>query len=103
MKQAELAKESLRVLKDEGNLFFINYPKQNAYLRVKFLEDSEIILTKHLKRKFVSAEIDKIYYDMILERLKKNGSIPHKYKLQLGKKQSDKIINKQVDLFGHTT
>lgn len=34
----ELAKESLRVTKDDGNLFFINYPKQNAYLRVGFLD-----------------------------------------------------------------
>jgi len=34
----ELARESLRVLKDTGNLFFINYPKQNAYLRVKYLD-----------------------------------------------------------------
>lgn len=32
----ELARESLRVLKDDGNMFFINYPKQNAYLRVHF-------------------------------------------------------------------
>ncbi len=36
----ELAKESLRVLKDKGNLFFINYPKQNAHLRVKYLDDA---------------------------------------------------------------
>jgi len=35
----ELAKESVRVLKDEGNLFFINYPKQNSYLRVKYLDN----------------------------------------------------------------
>ena len=34
----ELARESLRVLKDTGNLFLINYPKQNAYLRVRFLD-----------------------------------------------------------------
>ena len=34
-----LARESLRVLRDDGNLFFINYPKQNAHLRVKFLDD----------------------------------------------------------------
>ncbi len=33
-----LAKESLRVLKDDGNMFLINYPKQNAYLRVKYLD-----------------------------------------------------------------
>lgn len=36
----ELARESLRVLKPTGNLFFINYPKQNAHLRVKFLDDN---------------------------------------------------------------
>lgn len=35
----ELAKESIRVLKDTGNLFLINYPKQNAYLRVKYLDN----------------------------------------------------------------
>lgn len=34
----ELAKESLRVLKDAGNMFLINYPKQNAYLQVKYLD-----------------------------------------------------------------
>ena len=34
----ELSKESLRVLKDTGNMFLINYPKQNAYLRVNYLD-----------------------------------------------------------------
>lgn len=34
----ELARESLRVLKDTGNMFLMNYSKQNAYLRVKFLD-----------------------------------------------------------------
>lgn len=34
----ELARESMRVLKDTGNMFLINYPKQNAYLRVKYLD-----------------------------------------------------------------
>ncbi len=34
----ELAKESLRILKDDGNMFLINYPKQNSYLRVKYLD-----------------------------------------------------------------
>ena len=33
-----LAKESLRVLKDDGNMFLINVPKQNAHLRVKYLD-----------------------------------------------------------------
>jgi site-specific DNA-methyltransferase (adenine-specific) len=36
----ELTRECMRVLKDDGNLFMINYPKQNAYLRVKFLDDN---------------------------------------------------------------
>lgn len=35
----ELARESLRVLKDDGNMFLINYPKQNAHLRVKYLDN----------------------------------------------------------------
>jgi len=35
-----LSKESLRVLKDDGNMFLINYPKQNAYLRVKYLDQA---------------------------------------------------------------
>ncbi len=36
----ELIKESLRVLKPTGNLFTINYPKQNAFLWVEFLEEA---------------------------------------------------------------
>lgn len=35
-----LTKECMRVLKPTGNLFMMNYPKQNAYLRVKYLDDS---------------------------------------------------------------
>ena len=34
-----LAAECLRVLRRDGNLFFINYPKQNAWLRVKYLDE----------------------------------------------------------------
>ena len=34
----DLARESLRVLQDDSNLYLINYPKQNAHLRVKFLD-----------------------------------------------------------------
>jgi len=36
----DLARMSLRVLKPTGNMFFINYPKQNAYLRVNFLDSA---------------------------------------------------------------
>lgn len=34
----DLARECMRVLKPSGNLFMMNYPKQNAYLRVKCLD-----------------------------------------------------------------
>lgn len=34
----QLTKESMRVLKNDGNLFMLNYPKQNAYLWVKYLD-----------------------------------------------------------------
>jgi len=33
-----LARESLRVLKNTGNMFLVNYPKQNSYLRVAYLD-----------------------------------------------------------------
>ncbi|MCH9717590.1 MAG: site-specific DNA-methyltransferase [Gammaproteobacteria bacterium] len=36
---SELTKECMRVLKKEGNLFLMNYPKQNAYLRVRCLDE----------------------------------------------------------------
>jgi len=36
----ELAKESMRILKKDGNMFLMNYPKQNAYLRVKYLDSA---------------------------------------------------------------
>lgn len=34
----DLTRECMRVLKSDGNLFMINYPKQNAYLRVNYLD-----------------------------------------------------------------
>jgi site-specific DNA-methyltransferase (adenine-specific) len=36
----ELTNECMRVLKPTGNLFMMNYPKQNAYLRVKYLDEN---------------------------------------------------------------
>lgn len=35
-----LASESMRVLKEDGSAFFINYPKNNAFLWVRYLEDA---------------------------------------------------------------
>lgn len=34
----KITKESMRVLKNDGNLFMINYPKQNSHLRVGYLD-----------------------------------------------------------------
>ena len=36
----ELTTECMRVLKPSGNLFMMNYPKQNAWLRCKHLDDA---------------------------------------------------------------
>ncbi|MFA7365474.1 MAG: site-specific DNA-methyltransferase [Patescibacteria group bacterium] len=215
-----LAKESLRVLKDDGNMFFINYPKQNSFLWVKYLDKvcynvheyvwiyntnvghspkkfttahrtilhctktknnkwfkgnvaepyknptdkrilqnlsngskgrmpyswlyfnlvknvskdktihacqiplglveklilastkekdlvfihfggsgNEIFLTRKLKRNYVSAEIDEVYFNMIIDRLKLNGEIPLKYKLQQNNKKANKE-NIQLKLGG---
>ncbi len=34
----EWASETVRVLKDDGNFFIINYPRNNAYLRTRYLD-----------------------------------------------------------------
>ena len=61
----ELARESLRVLRDDGNMYLINYPKQNAHLRVRFLDDNATTVNDyvwvyntnvgHSRRKFTTA------------------------------------------------
>lgn len=61
----DLARESLRVCKETGNLFFINYPRQNAHLRVKYLEDAAYAVQEyvwiyntnigHSKKRFTTA------------------------------------------------
>ena len=35
----QLTRESMRVLRKDGNLFMLNYPKQNSHLRAKYLDD----------------------------------------------------------------
>ena len=44
----ELTKESMRVLKDNGNLFMMNYPKQNAHLRVRYLDDAYPLISEYV-------------------------------------------------------
>ena len=60
-----LARECLRVLNSDGNMFLINYPKQNAHLRVKYLDDHAYSVhdyvwvyntnVGHTKRRFTTA------------------------------------------------
>lgn len=62
---ARIVHESMRVLKSTGNLFTINYPRQNSHLRVKCLEDLAHDLQEyvwvyntnvgHSKRRFTTA------------------------------------------------
>ena len=207
-----LTKECMRVLKPNGNLFMLNYPKQNAYLRVKYLDEaacnvndyawvyntnvgmskhkfttahrsilhatksknnywnndavgqeyknptdkrvaqriadghknaryswnyfdlvknvskdktfhscqipldltemlikvstkeddlvqilfggsgSELVLCKNLKRNFISSELHKPYYDMIIDRLENNGKIKDEYKLEFVKEKNENQI-----------
>ena len=61
----ELIRAALRVLKPTGNLFTINYPRQNAHLRVRCLEDIAYDVQEyvwvyntnigHSKRRFTTA------------------------------------------------
>jgi len=44
----ELTKESMRVLTNDGNLFMMNYPKQNAYLRVKYLDNAYPLISEYV-------------------------------------------------------
>lgn len=44
----ELSRESMRVLKNHGSLFTMNYPKQNAHLRVKYLDDEYPLVTENV-------------------------------------------------------
>lgn len=62
---SKITTESMRVLKETGNLFTINYPRQNAHLRVKCLEEIACDLQEyvwiyntnvgHSKRRFTTA------------------------------------------------
>lgn len=59
------SEESNRVLKDEGNFFIINYPKNNAYLRTRYLDEAFYDVSEyvwvyktnigHSERKFTTA------------------------------------------------
>ncbi len=59
------SEETRRVLKEDGNFFIINYPKNNAYLRTRYLDDAFYDVNEyvwlyrtnigHSKRRFTTA------------------------------------------------
>jgi len=97
----ELTKECMRVLKKTGNLFMINYPKQNSYLRVKFLDDNAYDVQDyvwiyntnigHSQKRFTTA------HRSILHAIKTNNN--NFYKDQVAepyKNPTDKRIKKNI-------
>ena len=60
---------------------------------------NEILLCKELKRQFISAEIDKKYYDMIIDRLKNGGAINDEYKLQFTNNSEVKYYCERSDIY----
>ncbi|GHU85082.1 hypothetical protein AGMMS49941_04270 [Deferribacterales bacterium] len=52
---------------------------------------SELVLCKNLKRHFISSEIHKPYYDMIIDRLDNDGAIRDAYKLSLRKNKEERL------------
>ncbi len=101
----ELIKESLRVLKPTGNIFTINYPRQNAYLWVKFLDKAAFDVFEyvwvyntnvgHSPRKFTTA------HRSILHITKsKNNAFYKEQVAQPYKNPNDKRILKRIEM-GH--
>jgi len=62
---------------------------------------SELILSKKLKRNFISCELHKEYYDMILDRLINNGEIKEEFRLDFIQQKNGTTNNYKIaQLFG---
>ncbi len=101
----KLIAESMRVLKPTGNLFTINYPKQNAYLWVKYLDQAAYQVSEyvwvynsnvgHSPRKFTTA------HRSILHATKtKNNAFYKNQVAQPYQNPNDKRIKKRIEM-GH--
>jgi len=97
----ELTQECMRVLKPTGNLFMLNYPKQNAWLRVKYLDDASYAVhdyvwiyntnVGHSKKKFTTA------HRSILHATKtKNNRFFKENVVQPYKNPTDKRIRQRI-------
>jgi site-specific DNA-methyltransferase (adenine-specific) len=86
----ELARESLRVLKPTGNLFMINYPRQNAYLWVNFLDRQAYAVSEyvwvyntnigHSKKKFTTAHRSILHATKSADNHFYKENVPQPYK-----------------------
>jgi DNA modification methylase len=84
------SKESYRVLKDSGNFFIINYPKNNAHLRVSYLDNefhdvNEYVWVYntnigHSKKKFTTAHRSILHCTKSKNNkfYKRNVAVPYK-------------------------
>ncbi len=98
----ELIRESMRVLKPTGNLFTINYPRQNAYLWVNFLDKAAYDVQEyvwvyntnigHSPRRFTTA------HRSILHATKsRNNAFYKDHVAQPYKNPEDKRIKKRME------
>ncbi len=96
-----LTKECMRVLKPTGNLFMLNYPKQNAYLRVKYLDDYAYNVQDyvwiyntnvgHSKNRFTTA------HRSILHAIKSKNSVFYKNQVAMPyQNPTDRRIKKRI-------
>ncbi len=97
----DLTKECMRILKPTGNLFMLNYPKQNAWLRVKYLDDAACAVhdyvwvyntnVGHSRKKFTTA------HRSILHATKtKNNRFFKENVVQPYKNPTDKRIRQRI-------
>jgi site-specific DNA-methyltransferase (adenine-specific) len=64
---------------------------------------SELVLCKQLRRDFVSSELHKPYYNMIIDRLDNDGSIKENYKLDCAKHKKSDIYSGGLFAMGENT
>jgi len=81
----ELTKESMRVLRAHGSLFMMNYPKQNAHLRVKYLDDAYPLVNEYVW-----------VYNTNVGHTPKRFTTAHRSILHIRKKENNKFYKDNI-------
>lgn len=99
----ELTRECLRVLKPSGNLFMINYPKQNAHLRVKYLDEYKFGVNEyvwlyntnvgHSNKKFTTAHRSVLHITKSLNNKFYKEQVSEPYKNPTDKRILERLAN----------